>query len=285
MSAISEFRGQPAIDLQTSDGARATILLHGAHVVSWVPAGGTDRLYLSPTSAYGDGVAVRGGVPIIFPQFNQRGPDFNVPRHGFARTRSWRLVRERTVVDSPSASATFRLDDGVDTRELWPHPFSLLFTVTLESRRLALALEVSNTGSASLAFTAALHTYLDVGDIGQAQVEGLTGVRLLDTVTDESGSGADSALRFAGETDRIYFDLPRPLTLQSPNGALEVSMHGFRDAVIWNPWAERGAALPDMPDDDYRRMLCIEAAAVGRPVTLSPDEKWLGRQTLFAPQN
>ena len=69
----TEFNGHPAVALQSSDGARATILLHGAHLVSWVPAGGQEQIYLSPTSAYGEGQAVRGGVPVIFPQFSTRG--------------------------------------------------------------------------------------------------------------------------------------------------------------------------------------------------------------------
>ena len=147
---------------------------------------------------------------------------------------------------------------------------------------MRLALRVVNTGPQSLAFTAALHTYLDVADIGQAGVAGLAGVRLLDTVTDLAGTGAPGALRFDGETDRIYYDVPRPLTLDSPHGPLQVSMQGFRDAVIWNPWAERCASLPDMPADGYRRMLCIEAAMIGHPVTLAKGEHWLGCQTLAA---
>ncbi|MBW8778377.1 MAG: D-hexose-6-phosphate mutarotase, partial [Burkholderiales bacterium] len=39
----TEFNGHPAVALQSSDGARATILLHGAHLVSWVPAGGQEQ--------------------------------------------------------------------------------------------------------------------------------------------------------------------------------------------------------------------------------------------------
>jgi glucose-6-phosphate 1-epimerase len=35
-----------------------------------------------------------------------------------------------------------------------------------------------------------------------------------------------------------------------------------------------------MPDDGYRRMLCIEAAVIDKPVTLAPGEAWSGRQLL-----
>ena len=81
--------GQPALKIQSPDGAQATVLLHGGHLVSWKPAGGEEQLYLSPTAVAGQGQAIRGGVPVIFPQFEQRGPDVSLPRHGLARTRTW----------------------------------------------------------------------------------------------------------------------------------------------------------------------------------------------------
>ena len=47
------------------DGAQATVLVHGAHLVSWIPAGGEEQLYLSPAAKYGLGASVRGGVPVM----------------------------------------------------------------------------------------------------------------------------------------------------------------------------------------------------------------------------
>lgn len=271
------FNGQPAIELRTPGGDRAIVLPYGAHVLSWIPAGGTERLYLSKRTAYGNGNAIRGGVPVIFPQFNQRGPDFDVPRHGFARTRDWHLAE-----DAPD-SVTLRLVDDEQTQALWAHPFALTMTVRLAPQRLDMALRVVNTGTQPFSFTAALHTYLEVGDIGQAGVSGLGGVRYLDTVSQASGVGSAAPLRFAGEADCIWYDLPAPLRLLAPTGALDIAMQGFADAVIWNPGAQKCAALPDMPAGDFRRMLCIEAAAIGRPVTLAAGEQWLGRQVLAAP--
>lgn len=286
MIRIDDFHGLPAVNLLTPGGDRATVLLHGAHVVSWIPAGGSERLYLSGRSAYGNGKAIRGGVPVIFPQFNQRGPDFSLPRHGFARTRSW-TVDEGTVDEAGPGAAPgepafvrLRLADDPDTRALWPCPFSLTLTVSVGAQRLDLALRVGNPGPQPLAFTAALHTYLQVDDIRRASLGGLEGVRYFDAVGNSGSDGAASALSFDRETDRIYYDVPAALSLRAPNGRLDVAMAGFRDAVVWNPWAERCAALPDMPDDGYRQMLCVEAAAIGKPVTLQANGHWLGRQTL-----
>jgi glucose-6-phosphate 1-epimerase len=290
LNRIDDFHGQPAIHLQSPGGDRATVLLHGAHVVSWIPAGGSERLYLSPRSGYGDGQAIRGGVPVIFPQFNQRGPDFSLPKHGFVRNLRWSLdsagdapVRNGAAPatrPAQQASVRLRLTQDARTLALWPHQFSLSLTVSLEPRRLVVALQVDSPGDEPLAFTAALHTYLAIDDIARTTLNGLHGIRYLDTVTGTGSVASDDSLTFERETDRIYFEVPRPLTLTAPGVDLEVGMDGFRDTVVWNPWAELCAALPDMPDDGYRRMLCIEAAAIDKPVTLGKGESWSGRQVL-----
>ncbi len=292
LSFIDDFHGQPAVHLSSPAGDRAVVLLHGAQLVSWIPAGGSERLYLSPRSAYGDGQSVRGGAPVIFPQFNQRGPDFSLPKHGFARNRRWSLdgmdhgpqadAAAGATLPAAQASVRLRLVPDARTLALWPHHFSLTLAVSLQPQQLVLALQVDNTGNAPFDFTAALHTYLEVGDIAAASVAGLHGVRYLDAVTGTGSVAGEDALRFDRETDRIYYEVPRPLTLRAPGAELEVAMAGFRDTVVWNPWAERCAALPDMPDDGYRRMLCIEAAVIDKPVTLAPGDSWSGRQLLAA---
>ncbi|MFM2053126.1 MAG: hypothetical protein RL456_1163, partial [Pseudomonadota bacterium] len=119
------FDGQPAVRLRAPSGAQTTILLHGAHVVSWIPAGQEEQLYLSPTTKYGDGAAVRGGVPVIFPQFNQQGP---LPKHGFVRNRAWQL--ETAEVRGEHAFAVLTLRDDAATRAIWPHAFTLELTVS-----------------------------------------------------------------------------------------------------------------------------------------------------------
>jgi glucose-6-phosphate 1-epimerase len=38
--------------------------------------------------------------------------------------------------------------------------------------------------------------------------------------------------------------------------------------------------LADMPDEDWRRMLCVEAARIREPVVLNPGDEWTGMQSL-----
>ena len=269
------YGGLPTLRLRAADDARVDIALHGAHVLSWRPARGGERLFLSERSAFREGEAIRGGIPVIFPQFADRGP---YTRHGFARTRAWEPVDER------GDSATLRLTTGPDTLALWPFAFVAELTVRVDGDALATTLDVRNTGGSALDFTAALHTYLRVPHIGRAAVGGLRGARYLDTTAggverlDDAGT-----LMFAGEVDRIYLDAPRTVVLRDVDRPLvEVHGAGFRDVVVWNPGAERAASFPGLEPGGESRFVCIEAAAAGAPVSLAPGARWAGTQTLVA---
>ncbi|WP_119154494.1 D-hexose-6-phosphate mutarotase [Caldimonas tepidiphila] len=277
---LINFQGRPAVRLEAPDGARATVLLHGGHVVSWRPAGGDERLYLSPRAVHAPGQAVRGGVPVVFPQFERRGP---LPRHGFARTRDWQLVRAE--VGAADAMAVLRLADDAETRAFWPHPFALELTVNVSGTRLDLELEAVHTGEAGSApwsFTAALHTYLALDEVELARVQGLQGLRYIDSARGGEGLERGEELRFDGEVDRIYLGAHAPLLLREPQRALAVEQLQFPDTVVWNPGAEKAAAIADLPEGGFRHFVCLEAGVIGEPVTLEPGGSWWGRQTLLA---
>src|SRR5437868_277774 len=87
-TATCTFGELAAVRLKAPDGAEATVTLYGAHLVSWKDATGQERLFLSARSALDGSKAIRGGVPVIFPQFAARGAGM---RHGFARVLAWRL--------------------------------------------------------------------------------------------------------------------------------------------------------------------------------------------------
>jgi glucose-6-phosphate 1-epimerase len=281
--ALTLFQGQPALGLLAPDGARATVLLHGAHLVSWIPAGGEEQLYLSPTAKYGLGASVRGGVPVIFPQFNQRGPDAGLPRHGLVRTRSWEATE--SVRRDGHAIGVLRITDDLATRVHWPQGFEAELTVSLAGKVIDIELAIVNTGETTFDFTAALHTYLRCNDAMKLQLEGLQGRDFEDAmaggpVGEVSGQQWGDVLTLVGPIDRIYHDVERPLTLRELGRKTSIAMRGFDDVVVWNPGPEGAAQLPDMPPDDWLQMLCVEAARVREPVRLAPGQEWAGMQSL-----
>jgi glucose-6-phosphate 1-epimerase len=276
---LGQCHGLDAITLQAADGACAVLTLYGAHVVSWIPAGGGEMLYLSPRSAFAPGQSIRGGVPVIFPQFSTRGSGL---RHGFARVLPWQLVSEEQFLGG--AGAVLRLTDSAATRAAWDHRFELELVVRVGGDRLSLTLACRNTGASGFDFMAALHTYLRTESIGQTWLHGLAGRPYWDATDGVDKLQRADELKFDGELDRVYGGVAGDLSLYAPVAGsgrrIGIRQSGFEDVVVWNPGALKCAGLADMPPDGWRHMVCVEAARVERPSVLQPGELWQGTQIL-----
>lgn len=265
----TSFRNAPCIRIE-AEGASAIVTLRGALVASWIPADGRERLFLGDAARLDGGMTVHGGVPVIFPQFAERGP---LPHHGFARKRDWRFAG----VDNDEA--VFELAGDGDSE--WPHAFIARLRVALAADTLTIALDVDNTGDDPFAFTAALHTYLRVADIADTALEGLQGCDYEDKVNGGTlHRETHYDLAIDGAIDRIYADVVAPLLLRDGGTTLGIEHDGFSDAVVWNPGESWAMRLSDLSPGDWRRFVCVEAAQVQQPVVLAPGERWSGSQRL-----
>lgn len=261
--------------LAAPDGARAEVYLQGAHITSWIPAGGVEQLFLSRTASFAPGDPIRGGVPVCWPQFSGEGP---LQPHGFARNVAWQLVGVHANADR-SATATLRLSDSAATRALWPHPFAAEMAVTAGGKRLGMAFAVTNTGDTDFTFSGALHTYLRLEDVFQTTVDGFAGVPYKNTFTDQVADPQTEPLtRFGPEgAGRVCYGAQKAIVREG-HRTIILTNENFPDIVLWNPGVERAARIPDLEPDGYRHMLCIEAGVVGTPVRLSPGQSWRGGQ-------
>ena len=272
----STFGQLPAVTIRAADGAQATVTLYGGHLVSWQTSDGQERLFCSRNSALDGSRAIRGGVPVIFPQFGARGTGM---RHGFARVASWQL--EATGDTDGAAWVQFilqRTDLPEAIAASWPWTFTLRLRVAVKAQALELQLSVHNTGEQAFPFSAALHSYFAIDQLSEARIGGLQRVRYSDE-TPQDALQAEEMLQFSDKLDRIYYQLPGALTLQSGGHALRLEQQGFTDAVVWNPGAQDAAALPDLADDEYQRFICIEPALI-QPDTLAAGAAWSGSQRL-----
>lgn len=264
------------VTLHGSDGSEAGVSLHGGQLLSWRPAGEREQIYTSPTSQPAAGKALRGGAPICFPQFAQRGP---LAKHGFARTSRWELVAAPSL--GAASEATFQLDSTM-VASGWEHPFCLVLVVKLGPGWLELHLQAANTGRQAFEFTGAIHTYFAVDDVRKVGVRGLQDVRYEDSAAGGVVREERSAeVVFAGEVDRIYLGAPSEVELVA--GGMpprRISQQGFADTVVWNPGPVKAAMLGDMPAEDWTRMVCVEAAVIGSPVHLAPGKTWRGMQRI-----
>ncbi len=249
-----------------ADGAQLRLTPHGGQVLGWRPVSGPERLWRSPLLAP---PVLRGGVPVIFPQFSDRGP---LAKHGFARDRLW------TLLAAGDGRAMLTLTDDEQTRELWPHPFSLVLSAEARADRLEVDLTVHNPGPTPWTFAAALHSYLAVGRAADTVVEGLGGHRAQDNaagLAEQTLPDGPFAVQPPVDLAVLGADGPRRL-VGADGGDLWLTTGGFTDTVLWNP----GERLPaDVPADEGPRFVCLEAALL-TPHALEPGGTWRGSMRL-----
>ncbi len=264
----------------TTDSAELLVAQQGAQVLSYQRLGEPPLLWLSDQALFKRGKSVRAGVPVCWPWFGnlQRNPEavraqFNgldAPAHGLARGRDWQLLGIDSSGDT--VQLEFTLPESQGELPEWPHQVELKLTIVM-GEQLTLSLTSHNLGTDPVTLSQALHSYFAVSDVRSVRVEGVAGLGYIETLADWEQRTQVADLEFSGETDRIYLDTPRQLSIVDPswNRRIHLSCTGSRSAVIWNPWIERAAQLPDMADDGWQRMLCIETANVWDDiVTLAP---------------
>jgi len=266
------------VTLKHASGATAEIAIQGAHVTSWKRANGEEMLFVSANSRLAAGQAIRGGVPVVFPQFANLGP---LPQHGFVRTAMWEVA---DVARDPTGAvfALFRIRDTDASRALWPHAFRASVRVTLDEA-LATSITIENTGDEAFPFQCALHTYLRVGDLRKVTVEGLEGATYQDrTAKAVQRRERRRPLRVVGEVDRIYVARPGRLRVRdaSRDRTILVDRAGFGDVVIWNPGEQKARASIGLAEGEYLTMLAVEAAQIVPPVKLLPGSIWSGVQRI-----
>ena len=271
--------GMSIVRLSHPSGSSADIYLNGAQVTSWIPSGGKEVLFMGRTATFAPGEPIRGGIPVVWPQFANTGP---LPQHGFARKAEWQLAANSDSADELSSAKLVLVDDR-RTREQWPYHFRTELTVTIDDKSLQVKLAAFNTGDELFSFTAALHTYLSVADIRETAIRGFTGKWYLDK-TQGGNETKDEAkkLVISDETDRVYLKAPKKVQVEDRGNErrIEIRTAGFTDAVVWNPWVEKVTGFIGLDTDDYMRMVCVEAAQIGSPVDLKPGASWSGSQTM-----
>jgi len=259
--------------------ATAAISVFGGQLLSFVPAGQQDVMWLSPQRAALP-TPIRGGSPVCWPYFGRQGQGNDVPSHGFVRTLPWELRSART------------LDDGAIELTLAPPPLQdlglRLSMVVVVGAQLQQSLVTENTGAAPVTISQALHNYFRVGDATRVEVDGVDGLRYLDKYENyaqprlQQGPWSLRDPRDPGRSDRIYTQAGGRYVLRDPQlgRRLLIQTEGSRSLVAWNPGAEAAAKMADV-GNGWRDYVCLEAANAGPDtVTLAPGGRHVLRQTV-----
>ena len=244
--------------------AHATISTYSGQLLSYRPKSQkNDLLFVSDQAYYQNGKAIKGGIPVCWPWFGPDPDDLGRPAHGFVRTRQWEVCASESLADG-STKAVLGLTDTDETRKIWPHPFKLNIEISVGDS-LKVALVTQNSGDEPVTISQALHTYFQVGDISKVKVLGLEGTEYLDKVDGSALKTQSGPVMINGEVDRIYTGVSGELVIddESLGRRTRITSRGCSTAVVWNPWIEAAAAMADLGDEDYRKMLCVETANAG----------------------
>ena len=296
--SINEGRGQgglPTIELSVGNlQSRVVCYLHGATIASYT-RNNTPFIFMSENAVYNGVKALRGGVPLVFPQFGQPNPA--MPQHGFLRTSSAWKLSESKVHNENSVSVTLSLESSESTKALWPFSFLAEFTIELDTESLKYSLSITNTDTQMFECQALLHTYIRIPSIHGVKIHGLQGVSYIDKLSssNEPIQELHSDITFTAEVDRIYLGNLAHADLQVFNAdkeylrtnktAWKILASGDMislpcDVVVWNPWIRKATELTDLGVESYPLFVCIEPGPVSQLVAIDPSEKLVVQQTL-----
>ena len=216
---------------------------NGAHVTS-VETNLGELLYLSSTSAFGPGEAIRGGVPVIGPWF---GTFIRLPQHGWARRLAWQL--------SPT-------DEGIDATVSGPD-FDMELHATHHDSCFTMTMSAKNTSDVEQTLQLAFHPYFKVTDVRHVRVTGLDGVRYVDYRQDPPQTVVQTGdVIFEDEVNSVFLGTP-PVSIVDSHRLIHVESEGTDSTVVWNPGQAVGNATPDIGLDEWSHFVCVETALLG----------------------
>lgn len=246
----------------------------GATVTSW-KVDGDEILFMSEKSLSDGKTPIRGGIPLVFPNF---GAWELGPHHGFAHTKEWTIKEGPLEIENGDKTILWSLQDDESTRSFWKHRFEVLYRVTLRKAQLDLELSVENKGEDAFDFTALLHPFWLMKDVRQSKLSGCRDVIYSDKTKDFSEQREEREYVTVTQwTDNIYKSTASVHTLTGVGSGKTLTIEkkkNLPDTVVWNPWAKMAAELPDLGDDEYLHMLCVEPGHVAKPVVLEPSQRF-----------
>ncbi|GLT28372.1 hypothetical protein SLA2020_033120 [Shorea laevis] len=251
--------GVEMILLRNPKGATVEVSCHGGQVLSWKTERGEEQLFMCSKAVYKPPPhAVRGGIPICFPQF---GTQETLEKRGLAMGRLWTIDRDPPPLpESGITHVDLLLNPCAVVLKIWPHNFKFHLGMALaDDGSLILVSHVRNVCSKQFTFTFAYLAYLAVSDIGEVRVEGLEICDYLDNLKGGMRSTEQGiSLSFDAEVDRVYVEAEGVIEIldHEKRRTLKINREGVPDVVVWkwNPWDKKSKAMADFGKNDENDM-------------------------------
>lgn len=299
----------PILIQHSSSGASATVYPFGATLASYTNAQGHETLFVSTLAKTDGSKALRGGIPLVFPQFGQ--PNKDMPQHGFLRNNYWSIVQP--VVDDETEGATVTLGlelanvvngrgDGKWAAENATQQnlnCSIRLHVSVTASACTTKLEITNAGAVPFDYQSLFHTYYKVYgskalDPTCCNVMGLGGYSVEDKITGENYvQDASTAIIVDKEVDRIYTPPQtqpevKVVICTGDDGSKVYIKAGAKagevvlpvSAVVWNPFIEKAKGMSDFGNEDYHDMICVEPGILGSVDALGTNDTVVFEQVI-----
>ncbi|MBZ9993593.1 aldose 1-epimerase family protein [Mesorhizobium sp. BH1-1-4] len=230
------------------DGILATILSHGAELVSLRDAQGFEFLWQA-------GPAWRRHSPVLFPivgrlkgdQLRHGGQTYPMTQHGFARDKPFAWAQRS------SRFCSLLLTDDAETRTHYPFAFRLAVTYALGEGQLEIGFEITNTGDEPMPASIGAHPAFNwpllpelpkqayrliFAEPERAPIRRLKEGLLLPAAqpTPVKGNILELSERLFDE-DAVILDNPASHSVRygaDRGPAIEVSWRGFQELGIWS---------------------------------------------------
>ncbi|PVX42893.1 glucose-6-phosphate 1-epimerase [Pasteurella langaaensis DSM 22999] len=247
--ALYHYNDIPVLALKHAVGT-AKISLQGAQLISWIPAHTEqDVVWLSEIEPFNKGEAIRGGIPICYPWFGKTG----TPSHGYARLQLWQLVSYDIQADVVYLNFLLETENAESVAHIemtFSEEFHLEFTNYCIEQEPQLA----------------LHTYFNVGDISQSEIQQLP-TTTFNVLTQQQETVPPT--RVVNEyVECIYPANERNVIVDTINQrTIEILHENASEIVMWNPWHNETSA---MSEEGHNTMICIETARISERLAEKP---------------
>jgi len=185
-------------------------------------------------------------------------------------------VVSTSVTPDGSTQLILGLSHSEFTKSFWPYLFQAEISI-LVGKSLEVSLQCTNTGSETFTCSDALHTYFNIRNISDIKIKGLHGFEYFNGFEQiASGKQTDNDLEICQEENRRYINHSTDCIIKDSgfNRNIHVSKKGSNVTVVWNPW-ENAKSIPDIPDDGYKTMICVETAnAYSDKITVDPGKSF-----------
>lgn len=261
----------PQIEI-VNEQASARISCQGAQVLSWIPKGEAEVIWVSQDASFAPGKSVRGGIPICWPWFGPHTTNAAFPAHGYARTVMWQVTAAERL-ENGETQVSFALDTrqlDAARREMWPLSTRAEYRLTI-AKSLKMELTTVNASDREIIIGEALHTYFNVSDVASTSVAGLDGKDYLDKTDGFKRKTQKGAITIDSEVDRVYLNTADDVAIDDKKRKIIIKKQGSQSTVVWNPWQAAAEKMGDLGQDGYLKMLCVESAnAAENTVSIKP---------------